>query len=72
MSAHRVKANIKLTGQQVCFWPVEFGIGLRIVLAIAINGDRREEALSIARPACAAVNDGPMRKLLDDRKLCEA
>jgi hypothetical protein len=31
----------------------------------------REQALSIARPACAAVKDGPMRKPLDDRKLCE-
>jgi rhomboid protease GluP len=48
----------------------QLGSGLRIVLAIAINGNRREEALSTARPACAVVKDGPMRKLLDDRKLC--
>jgi rhomboid protease GluP len=48
----------------------QLGNGLRIVLAVAINGDRREEALSTARPACGAVKDGPMRKLLDDRKLC--
>jgi rhomboid protease GluP len=50
--------------------PAQLGDGLRIVLAIAINGNRREEALSTARPACAVVKDGPMRKLLDDQKLC--
>ena len=44
--------------------------GLRVVLAIAINGTRHEEALSTARPACVAVKDGPMRKMLDDRRLC--
>ena len=32
--------------------------------------DRREEALSTARPACDAIKDGPLRKLLDDRRLC--
>ena len=44
--------------------------GLRVMLAVAINKDRREEALSTASPACAVLKDGPMRKLLDDRKLC--
>jgi rhomboid protease GluP len=48
----------------------QVGNGLRIILAIALNKDRREEALSTARPACSAIKDGPMRKLLDDRKLC--
>jgi len=40
------------------------------MLAAAINGDRPEEARSVARPACAAIKDGPMRKMLDDQKLC--
>jgi rhomboid protease GluP len=44
--------------------------GLRVVLAIAINRDRPEEARSTARPACVALKDGPMRKLLDAQKLC--
>ena len=48
----------------------ELDSGLRVVLAIAINGTRHEEALLTARPACAAVKDGPIRKLLDDRSLC--
>ena len=48
----------------------QVGNGLRVMLAIAISRDRREEAVSTARPACAALKDGPMRKLLDDRKLC--
>ena len=43
---------------------------LRVILAMAISGDRLDEALQTARPACAAIKDGPMRKLLDDRKLC--
>lgn len=45
------------------------GYGLRVVLAIAVNRDRRDEALQIARSACAA-KDGPLRKALDDNKLC--
>jgi rhomboid protease GluP len=48
----------------------QVGTGLRAMLAIAISRDRPEEARSTARPACAALKDGPMRKLLDDRKLC--
>jgi rhomboid protease GluP len=48
----------------------QLGDSLRVVLAIAIDKDRHDEALQTARPACAAVKDGPMRKLLDDRKLC--
>jgi hypothetical protein len=40
------------------------------MLAIAIDRDRPEQARSTARPACAALKEGPMRKLLDDRKLC--
>ena len=48
----------------------DFPNGLRVLLAIAIKPNHPEEALSTARPACAAVRDGPMRKLLDDRKLC--
>ncbi|WGS18349.1 MULTISPECIES: rhomboid family intramembrane serine protease [unclassified Bradyrhizobium] len=48
----------------------QFGNNLRVVLALAINKDRHEEALQTARPACDAIKDGPMRRLLDDRKLC--
>lgn len=47
----------------------QLGYGLRVVLAIAVNKDRRDEALQIARSACAA-KDGPLRKALDDNKLC--
>jgi rhomboid protease GluP len=50
--------------------PAQVANGLRAMLAVAIVKDRREEALSTARPACDAIKDGPMRKLLDDRKLC--
>ena len=50
--------------------PAQVANGLRAMLAAAIVKDRREEALSTAGPACAAIKDGPMRKLLDDRKLC--
>jgi rhomboid protease GluP len=48
----------------------QVGTGLRVMLAIAVNRDRPEEARSTARPACGALKDGPMRKLLDERKLC--
>jgi rhomboid protease GluP len=48
----------------------QLGNTLRIMLAVAINGDRPEEARETVRPACAAIREGPMRKLLDDRKLC--
>jgi rhomboid protease GluP len=44
--------------------------GLRVILAIALAGDRRDEALDTARPVCAALKDGPMRRLLDERNLC--
>jgi rhomboid protease GluP len=44
--------------------------GLRVILAIALAGDRRDEALATARPTCAALKDGPMRRLLDERNLC--
>ncbi len=50
--------------------PPQVGQGLRTFLAIAISKDRPQEALATARPVCAAVSDGPMRKMLDDRKLC--
>jgi rhomboid protease GluP len=50
--------------------PPQLGNGLRIMLAIALNTDRRDEALATARPACATVTDGPMRKMLDERNLC--
>jgi rhomboid protease GluP len=46
--------------------------GLRIVLALAINKDRPDEARSTIRPACADVKDGPMRKRLNDQKLCDS
>lgn len=36
----------------------------------ALLADRPEEALATARPTCAAIKDGPLRKMLDDRKLC--
>jgi rhomboid protease GluP len=48
----------------------QVGNGLRGMLAIAINGDRRAEARSTARPVCISIKDGPMRKLLDAQKLC--
>jgi rhomboid protease GluP len=48
----------------------QIGNGLRVFLAAAISKDRSEEVLATARPVCAAVHDGPMRKLLEDRKLC--
>ena len=44
--------------------------GLRVMLAIAINRDHPEQARSTAQPACVALKDGSMRKLLDERKLC--
>jgi rhomboid protease GluP len=50
--------------------PAQVANGLHAMLAIAIVKDRREEALSTARPACDAIKDGPLRKLLDERKLC--
>jgi rhomboid protease GluP len=50
--------------------PPLVGNGLRVFLAVAINRDRPQEALTTARPACVAVKDGPMRKMLDDRNLC--
>jgi hypothetical protein len=48
----------------------QLGHSLRIMLAAAVNGDRPDEARAVARPACAAIKDGPMRKMLDDQKLC--
>jgi rhomboid protease GluP len=48
----------------------EVAQNLRTVLAVALSRDRRSEALAIARPVCAAVPNGPMRKMLDERKLC--
>ena len=48
----------------------QLGNSLRVMLALAINGNRREEALQTAHPACEAFKDGPFRKLLDERKLC--
>jgi rhomboid protease GluP len=50
--------------------PPQVGNGLRVFLAVAISRDRPEEALATARPVCAAVKDGPMRRMLDDRNLC--
>jgi rhomboid protease GluP len=50
----------------------EVAQNLRIVLAVAVSPDRQSEAQAIARPVCAAVSNGPMRKMLDDRKLCGA
>jgi rhomboid protease GluP len=50
--------------------PPQVGNGLRVFLALAISKDRPAEALATARPVCAAVKDGPMRRMLDDRNLC--
>jgi rhomboid protease GluP len=50
--------------------PPQVGNGLRTFLAVAISRDRPQEALATARPVCAEVKDGPMRKMLDDRYLC--
>jgi rhomboid protease GluP len=50
--------------------PPQIDHGLRVILALAIAGDRRQEALAAARPACDALKDGPMRRLLDERNLC--
>jgi rhomboid protease GluP len=44
----------------------QFGNGLRVLLAIAIDKDRHQEALETARQPCAALKDGAMRA----RKLC--
>jgi rhomboid protease GluP len=52
--------------------PPQVGNGLRTFLAVAISRDRPEEALATARPVCEAVKDGPMRKMLDDRRLCRS
>jgi rhomboid protease GluP len=46
--------------------------GLRVILALAINAGHPDEALATARPACAALKDGPMRRMLDDKNLCRA
>lgn len=50
--------------------PPQIDHGLRVILAIVLAENRRDEALSTARPACNALKDGPMRRLLDERKLC--
>jgi rhomboid protease GluP len=56
------------------FWrsalSAQLGNGLRVMLALAINRNHPDEARSTAQPACAALKDGPMRKLLDEQKLC--
>jgi rhomboid protease GluP len=44
--------------------------GLRAFLAIAVSRDRPEQAIETARPVCAALKDGPFRKMLDERRLC--
>jgi rhomboid protease GluP len=44
--------------------------GLRVILAIAINETHPDEALATARPVCAVNKDGPMHKMLDEKKLC--
>jgi rhomboid protease GluP len=51
--------------------PSQVGDGLRTFLAIAISRDRPQEALATARPVCLALKDGPMRRMLDERKLCK-
>jgi hypothetical protein len=43
---------------------------LRAFLAIAVSRDRPEQAIETARPVCAALKDGPFRKMLDERRLC--
>src|SRR5579871_645825 len=48
----------------------QVGDGLRTFLAIAISRDRPQEALETARPVCLALKDGPMRRMLDERRLC--
>lgn len=47
------------------------GPALRAVLAASLDDARRTEALEIARPACEAVLDGPVRRLLTTRHLCD-
>ena len=66
------EARAGLADEKLWHWLMspQVANGLRVVLAAAIAKDRREEALSTASPACAVLKDGPMRKLLDDRKLC--
>jgi rhomboid protease GluP len=51
--------------------PRQVGDGLRTFLAIAISRDRPQEALDTARPVCLALKDGPMRRMLDERRLCK-
>jgi rhomboid protease GluP len=52
--------------------PQQVGDGLRTFLAIAISRDRPQEALATARPVCLSLKDGPIRKMLDDRRLCRS
>lgn len=52
--------------------PADVAQNLRTVLAVALGPDRRSEALAVARPVCAAVTAGAMRKKLDERRLCGA
>jgi rhomboid protease GluP len=52
--------------------PSQVGDGLRTFLAIAISRDRPQEALDTARPVCLALKDGPIRKMLDERRLCRS
>ena len=51
--------------------PSQVGDGLRTFLAIAISRDRPQEALATAAPVCLALKDGPMRRMLDERRLCK-
>jgi rhomboid protease GluP len=51
--------------------PSQVGDGLRTFLAIAISRDRPQEALATARPVCLSLKDGPMRRMLDERRLCK-
>jgi rhomboid protease GluP len=50
--------------------PSQVGDGLRTFLAIAISRDRPQEAFDTARPVCLALKDGPMRRMLDEHRLC--
>ncbi|MGP8122186.1 MAG: rhomboid family intramembrane serine protease [Xanthobacteraceae bacterium] len=50
--------------------PEQLSLGLHSLLALSIVDDRRDEAQTIAAPACRGATSDPLRKLLDARKLC--
>jgi rhomboid protease GluP len=50
--------------------PPGVSFALRTFLSISIVDTHRDEAVTIARPACDSLKDGVLRKLLDAQNLC--